>query len=149
MPLNVIVLGLPNNNMKKIITTNHESLHHVIFWNFVLTAIYFLQHLYSTTVSLMPFPHSKRTRVYIHTKQQADLEFCITTYLNTYLQNKKPKIRNKLQALLFSFFREGQISALDRVQKKAAKFAHHKISPHWEILTSRRKLSRICALFKA
>jgi hypothetical protein len=46
-------------------------------------------------------------------------------------------------------YREGQISALDRVQKKAAKFAHHTNSPHWETLASRRKLSRICALFKA
>ena len=46
-------------------------------------------------------------------------------------------------------YREEQISALDRVQKKAAKFAHHKNSPNWETLTSRRKLSRICALFKA
>jgi len=46
-------------------------------------------------------------------------------------------------------YREGQISALDRVQKKAAKFAHHKDSPNWETLASRRKLSRICALFKA
>ena len=45
-------------------------------------------------------------------------------------------------------YREGQISALDRVQKKAAKFAHQKNSPNWEILVSRRQLSRICALFK-
>ena len=45
-------------------------------------------------------------------------------------------------------YREGQISALDRVQKKAAKFAHHKNSRSWETLVSRRKLSRICALFK-
>ena len=45
-------------------------------------------------------------------------------------------------------YREGQISALDRVQKKAAKFAHHTSSPNWENLESRRKLSRICALFK-
>jgi len=45
-------------------------------------------------------------------------------------------------------YREGQISALDRVQKKAAKFAHKTNSPNWEILASRRKLSRICALFK-
>jgi len=35
------------------------------------------------------------------------------------------------------------------VQKKAAKFAHHANSPNWETLASRRKLSRICALFKA
>jgi len=46
-------------------------------------------------------------------------------------------------------YREGQIIALNRVQKKAAKFAHHKNSPNWETLASRRKLSRICALFKA
>jgi len=46
-------------------------------------------------------------------------------------------------------YREGQISALDRVQKKANKFAHHKNSPNWEILASRRKLSCICVLFKA
>jgi len=46
-------------------------------------------------------------------------------------------------------YREGQISALDRVQKKAAKFAHHTNSPNWETLASRRKLSRKCALFKA
>jgi len=46
-------------------------------------------------------------------------------------------------------YREGQISALDRVQKKAAKFAHHTNSPNWETLASRRKLSRIYSLFKA
>ena len=42
-----------------------------------------------------------------------------------------------------------QISALDRVQKKAAKFAHHTNSSNWLTLASRRKLSPICALFKA
>ena len=36
-------------------------------------------------------------------------------------------------------YREGQINALHRVQKKAAKFLHHKISPNWESLASRRK----------
>jgi len=46
-------------------------------------------------------------------------------------------------------YREGQISALDRVQKKAAKFAHHMNSSNWETLASCRKLSRICPLFKA
>jgi len=34
------------------------------------------------------------------------------------------------------------------VQKKAAKFAHHKNSPNWETLGSRSKLSRVCAFFK-
>jgi len=46
-------------------------------------------------------------------------------------------------------YREGQINALDRVQKKAAKFVHHKISPNWESLASRRKVPRLCALYKA
>ena len=46
-------------------------------------------------------------------------------------------------------YREGEISALDRVQKNAAEFAHHRESPNWETLASRRKLSRICAIFKA
>jgi hypothetical protein len=46
-------------------------------------------------------------------------------------------------------YREGQINTLDRVQKKAAKFVHHKISPNWESLTSRRNVSRLCALYKA
>jgi hypothetical protein len=78
MPLSVIVRGLPN--MKKIMTTKHEYLHHVIFYTFFLTYIYFLQHMYSTTVTLMPFRHSQRTRFHIHTKQQADLEFSITIY---------------------------------------------------------------------
>jgi hypothetical protein len=45
-------------------------------------------------------------------------------------------------------YREGQINALDRVQKKAAEFAHHTTSPNWETLVSRRKSSRLCALFK-
>jgi hypothetical protein len=45
--------------------------------------------------------------------------------------------------------KEGQIIALDRVQKKAVKFAHHTNSSNWETLASLRKLSRICALFKA
>ena len=46
-------------------------------------------------------------------------------------------------------YREGQISVLDRVQKKAAKFAHRTNIPNWETLASRRKLSHICSLFKA
>jgi len=52
-------------------------------------------------------------------------------------------------ASCWDLYREGQISALDRVQKKAAKFAHHTNSRIWETLASRRKLSRVCTLFKA
>ena len=46
-------------------------------------------------------------------------------------------------------YREGQITELHRVQKKATKFAHQTNSSNWETLVSRRKLSRICALIKA
>jgi hypothetical protein len=88
MPLNVIVRGLPNN-----MTTYRESLQYVIFYNLFLTAIHFLQHLFSTTVTLMFFSHNQ---------QETDLEFCITTYLRTYLQKKKTEIMNRLQARLFA-----------------------------------------------
>jgi hypothetical protein len=33
--------------------------------------------------------------------------------------------------------------------KEAAKFAHYANSPNWETLASHRKLSRVCALFRA
>ena len=46
-------------------------------------------------------------------------------------------------------YRKGQIQALDRVQKKAAKFAYNTNESNWETLTQRRKIFRICALFKA
>jgi len=46
-------------------------------------------------------------------------------------------------------YRKGQIIALDRVQKKAAKFAYHMNSSNWETWALHRKLSHICALFKA
>ena len=46
-------------------------------------------------------------------------------------------------------YREGQVRALDRVQKRAAKFALNTSRPNWETLASRRKLSRVCALYKA
>jgi hypothetical protein len=46
-------------------------------------------------------------------------------------------------------YREGQIYGLGRVQEKAAKFAYHVSESNWETLSQRRKISRICALFKA
>ena len=52
-------------------------------------------------------------------------------------------------AACWDSYREGQVIALDMVQKKAAKFAYHTNSSNRENLASRRKLSRICALFKA
>jgi hypothetical protein len=44
---------------------------------------------------------------------------------------------------------EVQINALDCVQKKSAKFANQTNDSVWETLAQRRKLARICALFKA
>jgi len=46
-------------------------------------------------------------------------------------------------------YRECQISALDRVQNKATKFAHGLGRTEWESLTQRRKTARMCALYKA
>jgi hypothetical protein len=46
-------------------------------------------------------------------------------------------------------YRECQINALGRVQKKAAEFAHHTRGLVWESLAQRRKIARMCALFKA
>ena len=46
-------------------------------------------------------------------------------------------------------YSEGQINALDRVQKKAATFANHTKDSVWEILVQRRKIAGICALFTA
>jgi hypothetical protein len=45
--------------------------------------------------------------------------------------------------------REGQINALDHVQKRVAKLANHMNDLVWETLAQRRKIARICALFKA
>ena len=52
-------------------------------------------------------------------------------------------------AVCWDPYREGQIHASDRVQKKAAKFAHLTNELNWETLSQRRKISRICAVFKA
>jgi len=45
--------------------------------------------------------------------------------------------------------REGQINALDRVQKKAAQFTNHVKDSDWETLAQRRTIARLCELFKA
>jgi hypothetical protein len=52
-------------------------------------------------------------------------------------------------AVCWDPYREGQINALDWMQKKAAKFTHHKNDSNWETLAQHRKISCICALFKA
>jgi hypothetical protein len=49
-------------------------------------------------------------------------------------------------AVCWNPYREGQINELDRVQNKAAKFAHHRSDSNLETLAE-RKNTRICALF--
>jgi len=46
-------------------------------------------------------------------------------------------------------YRECQISALDRAQNRAAKFEHHSGGSDWESMAQRRKIARMCALYKA
>ena len=43
--------------------------------------------------------------------------------------------------------REGQINALDRVQKKAVQCTNHTKDFDWETLAQRRTIARLCALF--
>jgi len=44
---------------------------------------------------------------------------------------------------------EVKVSALNRVQKRAAKLANNINESVWETLAQRRLLARICAIFKA
>jgi hypothetical protein len=46
-------------------------------------------------------------------------------------------------------YRECQISALDRVQNKAAKFSHNSGVSDWESLAQHRKVACMCAFYKA
>ena len=46
-------------------------------------------------------------------------------------------------------YRECQIRALDQVQNKAAKFAHHVGRTEWESLSRHRRTAHMCALYKA
>jgi len=46
-------------------------------------------------------------------------------------------------------YREGRVSALNRVQMRAAKFANNINKSSWETLAQRRLIARMCALFKA
>ena len=46
-------------------------------------------------------------------------------------------------------YRECQISALDHVQNKAAKFAHYSGGSDWESLVQCRKTAHMCAFYKA
>ena len=46
-------------------------------------------------------------------------------------------------------YRESQVSALNRVQKRVAKLANNKNESRWETLAQRRLIAQICAPFKA
>jgi len=46
-------------------------------------------------------------------------------------------------------YRKCQISALGRVQNKAAKFVHHLRGSDWESVAQHRKIAHMCALYKA
>jgi len=52
-------------------------------------------------------------------------------------------------AVCWDPYREGQVSALNQVQKRAAKFANNTNESGWETLAQRRLTARIYAIFKA
>jgi hypothetical protein len=52
-------------------------------------------------------------------------------------------------AVCWDPYREGQVSALNRVQKRAAKFGDNTNETGWETLPQRRMIASICARFKA
>ena len=51
-------------------------------------------------------------------------------------------------AVCWDPYREGQVSALNRVQKRGAKFANVINESGWGTLAQRGLVARICALFK-
>jgi hypothetical protein len=52
-------------------------------------------------------------------------------------------------AVCWDPYGEGQVSYLNRVQKRAVKFGNNTNETGWETLSQRRMIARICALFKA
>jgi hypothetical protein len=52
-------------------------------------------------------------------------------------------------AVYWDPYREGRVSALNRVEKRAAIFAYNINELGWETLAQRRLIVRICALYKA
>jgi len=69
---------------------------------------------------------------------------------NTKILTHMSLVRPSLEygAAYWDPYRECQISALDRVQNEATKFAHHSGGSDWESLTQRRKIARMCAHYK-
>ena len=93
--------------------------------------------------------------IYIHTKSLKALHFIMrvlkqgfsSTKSLAYISLVRP-IR-KYGASCWDPYWEGQINALDRVQKKAAKFVNDTKDSAWETLAQRRQIARICSHFKA
>ena len=52
-------------------------------------------------------------------------------------------------AVCWDPYREGRVSTLNRVQKRAAKFANNLNESGWETMAQRRLRALICAFFKA
>ena len=63
--------------------------------------------------------------------------------------NALDRVQKKYGAACWDPCREGQINALDRVQKKSAQFKNHTNFSDWETLAQLRTIARLCALFKA
>ena len=51
-------------------------------------------------------------------------------------------------AVCWDPYSEGQVSVLNRVQKRAAEFTNSINESGWETLTQRRLIARICTFFK-
>ena len=77
--------------------------------------------------------------------------YCQKGYRNTKSLAYTSLIRPILEygAACWDPCRECQISAFDRVQNRAANFAHLSRGSDWESLAQRRKIARMCALYKA
>jgi hypothetical protein len=110
-------------------------------------AIYFPGGLHSS-VSTPPTFH-ERVSLTLNTKLRADDCNCNYQFFSQCPQMCIGHPSPWHGAACWDPYRKGQIHALDRVQNAAARFAHHRNDSNWETLTQRRKVSRICALFKA
>jgi hypothetical protein len=69
------------------------------------------------------------------------------TKLLTYGALLRPIFRYR--TVCWDSYTEGQASALNPVQKRAAKFANNINESGWNTLARRRLIARICAIFKA
>ena len=79
-----------------------------------------------------------------------------TSFRKAYTQKGKPLAYTSLVRPILEYgavcrdpYREGQVSALNRMEKRAAKFANNVNESGWETLAQRRLVARLCALFKA